>query len=47
MSVGKTMEQNLEELPGLKEGQQVIMPIDQPIKSTGHLQARFCLLSNG
>ncbi len=25
---------------GLEEGQQVIMPIDQPIKATGHLQVR-------
>lgn len=32
------MAQNLEQLPGLKEGQQVITPIGQPIKATGHLQ---------
>jgi len=32
------MAENLEQLPGLKEGQQVITPIGQPIKATGHLQ---------
>ena len=32
------MAENLEGVPGLKEGQQVIMPIDQPIKESGHLQ---------
>ena len=32
------MAENLEQLPALKEGQQVIMPIDQPIKSSGHIQ---------
>lgn len=32
------MAENLAELPALKEGQQVIMPIDQPIKSSGHIQ---------
>ena len=39
-AVGKTMAENLAELPALKEGQQVIMPIDQPIKSSGHIQVR-------
>lgn len=37
---GKTMAENLEQLPGLKAGQQVIMPVDKPIKSSGHLQVR-------
>lgn len=32
------MAENLAELPALKEGQEVIMPIDQPIKSSGHIQ---------
>lgn len=35
---GKTMAENLAELPGLSEGQQVIKPFDQPIKKTAHLQ---------
>jgi dihydroxy-acid dehydratase len=38
---GKTMAENLAELPGLKDGQQVIMPIDQPIKSSGHIQILY------
>jgi hypothetical protein len=38
------MAENLAELPGLKEGQQVIMPIDQPIKSSGHIQVRTVIL---
>ncbi len=35
---GKTLAENLESLPGLKEGQQVVHPISDPIKSTGHIQ---------
>ena len=35
---GKTIAENLAELPGLKDGQDVIMPLDKPIKSSGHLQ---------
>jgi dihydroxy-acid dehydratase len=35
---GKTLEENLAELPGLKEGQQVIHSLENPIKSTGHIQ---------
>jgi len=38
---GKTLGENLEELPALKEGQKVIVPIDKPIKKTGHLQMLF------
>jgi dihydroxy-acid dehydratase len=34
---GKTMAENLEALPGLSEGQDVIMPWEKPIKATGHL----------
>ncbi len=34
---GKTVAQNLKNLPGLKKGQQVIMPLDKPIKKTGHI----------
>ena len=35
---GKTLAQNVAELPGLMEGQEVIRPIDNPIKPSGHLQ---------
>jgi dihydroxy-acid dehydratase len=35
---GRTLAQNLAELPGLAEGQQVVRPLDEPIKDTGHLQ---------
>ncbi|NOZ38140.1 MAG: dihydroxy-acid dehydratase, partial [Gammaproteobacteria bacterium] len=35
---GKTIAENLAELPGLKQGQEVFMPLDRPIKKTGHIQ---------
>ncbi|WP_298868749.1 dihydroxy-acid dehydratase [uncultured Gimesia sp.] len=35
---GKTLAENLAELPGLKEGQDIIHAIENPIKPTGHLQ---------
>ncbi|MCA9165564.1 MAG: dihydroxy-acid dehydratase, partial [Planctomycetales bacterium] len=35
---GKTLAENLEPLPGLKEGQTIVRPIESPIKSTGHIQ---------
>ncbi len=35
---GKTVAENLAELPGLKQGQDVFMPLDKPIKETGHIQ---------
>ncbi len=35
---GKTLAENLAELPGLKEGQDIIHPVEDPIKPTGHLQ---------
>ncbi|KAJ2721540.1 hypothetical protein GGI07_003893 [Coemansia sp. Benny D115] len=38
---GKTLAENLRELPSLREGQDIIRPIDQPIKPTGHLQTLF------
>ena len=38
---GKTLAENLEEQEDLMEGQSVIMPIDKPIKSTGHLQILY------
>jgi len=35
---GKTMAENLADLPGLKQGQDVFMPRNKPIKQTGHIQ---------
>ena len=35
---GKTLAENVADLPGLTEGQEIIQPIDKPIKETGHLQ---------
>jgi dihydroxy-acid dehydratase len=35
---GKTVAENLNELPGLKEGQDVFLPLEKPIKETGHIQ---------
>lgn len=38
---GKTLAENLEELPSLTEGQKIIFPVQQPIKKTGHLQILY------
>ncbi|MGD2076046.1 MAG: dihydroxy-acid dehydratase [Gammaproteobacteria bacterium] len=35
---GRTVAENLEGLPGLKDGQDVVMPVDRPIKETAHIQ---------
>lgn len=35
---GKTLAENVADLPGLKEGQSIVHPIDDPIKATGHIQ---------
>jgi dihydroxy-acid dehydratase len=35
---GKTIAENLKELPGLKAGQDVLLPIETPIKASGHIQ---------
>ncbi|MEE9552535.1 MAG: dihydroxy-acid dehydratase [Gammaproteobacteria bacterium] len=35
---GKTLAKNLAELPGLSDGQEVIFPLDKPIKKTGHIR---------
>lgn len=35
---GKTLAENLAELPGLKSGQTIIQPINSPIKTTGHIR---------
>lgn len=38
------MAENLAELPGLKEGQEIIKPMSDPIKSSGHLQVHMLCL---
>lgn len=38
---GKSIAENISEIPGLDEGQKIIYPINQPIKETGHLQMLF------
>jgi dihydroxy-acid dehydratase len=35
---GKTIAENLSELPELTKGQTIIQPLDKPIKTSGHLQ---------
>ncbi|MCL4135452.1 UNVERIFIED_CONTAM: hypothetical protein GTU68_049273 [Idotea baltica] len=35
---GKTLAENLEDLPELKEQQKVIYPLDKPIKKSGHIR---------
>ena len=35
---GRTLAENLQDLPGLKEGQEIIQPVEKPIKATGHLR---------
>ena len=38
---GKTVAENLSEVPGLSEDQNVIMPLDKPIKPTGHIRILY------
>lgn len=38
---GRTIAENLAEVPSLKEGQKVIREVSNPIKETGHLQMLF------
>lgn len=35
---GKTIAENLAGIPGLSDGQDVVRPIDRPIKATGHIR---------
>lgn len=35
---GKTLGENIEELPGFKEGQKVVHTVEEPIKATGHIR---------
>lgn len=38
---GKTIAENLKDLPGLKLGQKIIMPLEKPIKDTAHIQILY------
>ena len=42
---GQTVAENLKSLPDLTEGQQVIRPLENPFKKTGHLQILYGNLS--
>ena len=44
---GKTHNENLANHPGLTPGQQIIRPLDNPIKKTGHLQIMYGNLCPG
>ena len=44
---GKTIAQNLASCPGLREGQDVIHAIDDPIKPSGHIQILYGNLAPG
>ncbi|MGH9581757.1 MAG: dihydroxy-acid dehydratase [Bryobacteraceae bacterium] len=35
---GKTIRENVKDLPGLSSGQQVVRPLSNPLKSTGHIR---------
>ncbi len=35
---GRTVGENLAELPGLKSGQDVVLPLERPIKDSGHIR---------
>lgn len=38
---GKTVAENLAEVPSLSEGQDVVRPLDNPIKATGHIRILY------
>jgi dihydroxy-acid dehydratase len=38
---GKTLAENVENLPGLREGQKIIFPVSNPIKASGHLRILY------
>jgi dihydroxy-acid dehydratase len=38
---GKTLAENVADLPGLKEGQKVVFPVSQPLKKTGHIRILY------
>jgi dihydroxy-acid dehydratase len=38
---GKTLAENVADLPGLKEGQKIVFPVSEPIKKTGHIRILY------
>lgn len=38
---GKTLSQNLEDVKDLKEGQDIVRPLNDPIKPNGHIQILY------
>jgi dihydroxy-acid dehydratase len=42
---GKTLAENLDAVPDLKEGQKIISPVSSPVKKSGHLQILYGNLS--
>lgn len=44
---GKTLEENIADLPDLLEGQSIVAPISKPIKKTGHIEIMYGNLAPG
>lgn len=44
---GKTLAENLQDVPDLQEGQDVIRTLDKPIKQTGHIRILYGNLAEG
>ena len=44
---GKTLAENLDAVPGLKDGQTIIAPVDKPIKASGHIRILHGSLAPG
>jgi len=44
---GKTLAENLQDVPSLAEGQDVIKPVENPIKKTGHIRILYGNLAEG
>ncbi len=44
---GKTLAENLADVPGMEEGQDVFRPLDNPIKKTGHIRILYGNLAEG
>lgn len=44
---GKTLAENLAEVPEMEEGQDVFRPLDNPIKKTGHIRILYGNLAEG
>jgi dihydroxy-acid dehydratase len=38
---GKTLAENVESLPGLKDGQDVVYPVSKPLKASGHIRILY------